>query len=214
MNRSTLYENYDYTNEEFIDERLKCPICTNPLIEPVKTKCQPKEHAFCYRCIKDWLRRSSSCPKCRQNLKKEDLLPITEGILLDMLNELQVQCLICKTKRIERGNYVEHFNKHCNKPTISCTSADIECPWSGTQKGLGEHLKICPYTALRPMISQILNYKKQLQQTITQQQILIDQLKEENKLFKDQTQTQRRPLPPLPNGKSSQEPKRNRESNI
>jgi hypothetical protein len=211
----TISDRYEYINEESISERLKCTICSNPFIDPVKTKCIPKEHTFCHHCIKEWLQRNSSCPSCRQNMKIQDLTPITEGILLDMLNELPVHCSICKKPGLERGNFDEHVNKQCAKQNILCSSADIKCPWTGSHQQLEEHLKTCPYTALRSMLIQIMADKKQIQEQINQQQVLIDKLQQENRQLKEQLEQQKRPMPKPPSGiRSSQEQKKSRESKL
>ncbi len=209
----TIRDRYEYINEESISDRLKCMICSNPFIDPVKTKCKPKEHTFCHHCIKEWLQRGSSCPSCRQNIKIQDLTPITEDILLDMLNELPVHCSVCKKPGLERGNFDEHVSEQCTKQNILCTSADIKCSWTGSRQQLEEHLKTCPYTALRPMIIQIMADNKQLKEQVNQQQTLIDKLQQENQQFKEQSEQQKRPMPKPPSGiQSSQQQKKSRES--
>lgn len=201
MHQMGINNKYDYINEDSISEYLKCAICSNPFIDPVKTKCKSKEHTFCHYCIKDWLQRNSLCPICRKSLKNQDLKPFTEGILLDMLNELLVQCLICKRSGLERGNFNEHINRHCMKEKISCSSVDIKCPWFGTQIQLEEHLKTCPYTILRPMLTQIMADKQQLKQQLNQQKILNTKLKQENQQLKEQMTRQNRPMSKPPNGR-------------
>lgn len=195
MNRVTISDKYEYINEESISERLKCTICCNPFIDPVKTKCKPKEHTFCHHCITGWLQRNSSCPSCRQNLKIQELIPITEGILPDMLNELRVKCLACKKTGLERGDLDEHLNKHCIKQNILCSSADIKCPWTGSQRELEEHLKTCPYTILRPMLIQIIDDKIQLQKQLNQQQMINEKLQKENQQLREQLEQPKRPMP-------------------
>ncbi|CAF4160913.1 unnamed protein product, partial [Rotaria sp. Silwood2] len=63
------------------------------------------------------------------------------------------------------------------KRKILCSSADIECPWTGLYEEYQEHLKTCPYTALRAMLSQIIANNKQLTEQVNQQQIQIDTAK-------------------------------------
>jgi hypothetical protein len=131
-----------------------------------------------------------------------------------MLNELPVQCLACKEIGLERGNLDEHLNKHCNKQNISCSSSDIECPWTGSQEELVDHLKTCPYTILRPMIVQMISDKRQLEEENNQQQMTIDKLQKENFLLKEQLEQQKRPMPKrLPSGnRFSREPNKLRQS--
>jgi hypothetical protein len=186
MNRMAINDRYEYINEEFISERLKCTICSNPSIEPVKTKCKPREHTFCRYCIEQWLQHDSTCPSCRQTLKIQYLTPITEGILLGMLNELSVQCLFCKKTGLERGDFDEHLKKVCVERNILCSSADIKCPWNGSPQLLEEHLQTCSYTALRTMLTQMMTDNKQLNEQVNQQKTLIDKLQTENRQFKEQ----------------------------
>ncbi|CAF3691822.1 unnamed protein product [Rotaria sp. Silwood1] len=190
MNRTTISNKYEYVNEDSVNEYLKCKICSNPFIDPVKTKCKPKEHAFCRHCIRDWLQRDLSCPTCRQNVKNQDLTPIAEGILLDVLNRLPVKCLLCKKTGIERVDFNEHMDKKCTKRKSKCSSADIECPWTGPYDELEKHLITCPYTALNDMLTQIITNNRQLTEQVNQQQIQIGKLQKENQEMKEQLQQQ------------------------
>jgi hypothetical protein len=191
-------DQYEYVNEESISKILQCTICKSPLIDPVKTKCKPREHTFCQHCINDWLPHNSSGPSCRQNINIQDLTPITDVILLDMLNELPVRCLVCKKTGIERGNFDVHISKQCGKQNVVCYSADIKCPWTGSHKQLEEHLTTCPYTALRPMLTQIMSDERQLKEQVKEQQSLIDRLQKENQKFKEQLGQSKRPMPVPP----------------
>jgi hypothetical protein len=87
---------------------------------------------------------------------------------------------------IERGNFDVHITKQCAKQNAACYSADIKCPWTGSHKQLEEHLKTCPYTALRPMLTQIMSEERQLKEQVNEQQSLIDRLQKENRKFKEQ----------------------------
>ncbi|CAF1392977.1 unnamed protein product [Rotaria sordida] len=199
MNHMTINDKYDYINEDSISECLKCKICSNPFIDPVKTKCKPKEHVFCSHCIKEWLQRDLSCPSCRQNVKIRDLTPITERIFVDVLNELPVKCLLCKQKGLERGDFDEHASETCIKRTSLCSSADIQCPWTGPYEELDKHLKTCPYTALRTMLIQIMANNRELTKQVNQQQIYIDRLQKENQEMKEQLPRQKVQTSNLPN---------------
>ena len=63
------------------DEHLTCPICLELLHTPVMLPCC--QQTFCKRCLKQALRRSSSCPLCRASTRIEDALPnrSVEGLL-------------------------------------------------------------------------------------------------------------------------------------
>jgi hypothetical protein len=148
-------DDYDYINEESIHERLKCTICCRPFVNPVSTKCKDRKHTFCRQCIEEWIKRDPSCPMCRQQLNNEDLTPFNDGFLIDMLNELKIRCKLCQQSEIERGNFTDHISKACFKVNISCPSADIKCPWTGSRDQLNQHLNTCIFNPLRPLITEL-----------------------------------------------------------
>ena len=52
-----------------------CPVCINPLLNPVTTSCG---HTFDYLCLKKWLDKKSDCPGCRASLlasKNPEIFP-------------------------------------------------------------------------------------------------------------------------------------------
>jgi hypothetical protein len=163
-------DDYDYINEESIDKHLQCSICTRPFLHPTLTKCKPNRHTFCYHCIEEWIEHNPSCPICRQQLNSQDLTLITDGPLIGILNELKIRCKFCQQSGIQRGNFADHINKTCPKVNISCSSADIKCPWTGSRDQLNQHLSTCMFNPLRPLITQ-------LQKQINNQQTEIEQLK-------------------------------------
>lgn len=56
-----------------VDEELICPICSGVLQEPVHTpQC---EHAFCKKCINNWLTQSTTCPIDRSPITPEQVHP-------------------------------------------------------------------------------------------------------------------------------------------
>lgn len=72
-----------------IDEELKCPICCGVLEDPMQG--MDCEHAFCRKCIQQWMRNSETCPVDRQSLKPNQLQPIPR-IVRNLLNHLQIKC--------------------------------------------------------------------------------------------------------------------------
>jgi hypothetical protein len=78
---------YEYMNEESINELLKCPVCFKPFVDPVSIRCRTKPHTFCRHCIEERTRDNSSCPKCHEKLHIEELTPVTDGIIIDMLKK-------------------------------------------------------------------------------------------------------------------------------
>lgn len=81
------YDLERFTGE--IDEELKCPICCGVLEEPLQGgRC---EHAYCRKCIVEWMKTSESCPVDRQGLRVAQLQPIPR-IVRNLLNHLHIRC--------------------------------------------------------------------------------------------------------------------------
>ncbi|CAF3013467.1 unnamed protein product [Rotaria sp. Silwood2] len=129
-------------NEISIDNYLKCPICTDPFLDPVSTPC---EHTFCRQCILTWLELSkTSCPSCRETLSKKDLTSISVIFIHGMLNEIQVKCTLCGAINLQRGNFQNHINNLCPKADVSCsTNSDTSCSWIGSRDQLEIHQSEC-----------------------------------------------------------------------
>ncbi|CAF4279856.1 unnamed protein product [Rotaria socialis] len=159
---------YEYLNETSIDELLICHICRSPLVDPISSPCQ---HTACCQCIKRWLKNTSSCPVCRKSLVENDLKPVTERILLQMLNRLKVKCTECGQTDLERGNFNDHIEKACTNSTVECPSAAIKCPWRGQRDQLNDHLATCVFEPIRPMFSELINENQQLKEQVQQLQM-------------------------------------------
>lgn len=162
-------DNYEYLNESSIDDLLKCDVCMMPLIDPISTTCQ---HKLCHQCISRWLKRSPSCPVCRKEpLQEKDLKPITERLIIQMLNQLKVKCKQCGQAGMERGNFNDHIEKTCPKTTIVCPAAEFKCSWKGQREQLNDHLATCIFESIPPAIKEVLIENRQLKQQIQQLQI-------------------------------------------
>jgi len=147
--------NYEYMNRDYISEHLKCPICKNPLVDPVSTNCQPKKHVFCRLCISDSVARNQSCPTCHQQLEKTNLAAIDDSYLIDALDELRIKCIVCNETGIKRINFDDHRNDVCPKAIVSCPAKDMRCTWVGQRDQLDNHLTRCIFTVLRPLFDQL-----------------------------------------------------------
>lgn len=98
--------NYIYVNEDQISRSLICPICLDPLLEPrTHVLC---ENSFCNQCIT----KLNHCPFCRTSLIDSHDLKITNHHLLNLLNEIPVQCNICK-QILSRGDFDSHIASNC-----------------------------------------------------------------------------------------------------
>ncbi|UJR15627.1 hypothetical protein I4U23_002563 [Adineta vaga] len=98
--------NYTYVNEHSISTSLICPICLDILQDPhTHISC---DSAFCRSCL---LKLAEPiCPICRWHwndtihIDYNIYLPKTNRLIRNMLDELQVECIDCKTIH-QRGQF-------------------------------------------------------------------------------------------------------------
>jgi hypothetical protein len=185
----TTSPNFEYMDKASIDKDLNCEYCTNPLVEPVSTPCK---HTFCRACIENKIKKTGGAcakPKCKnKSIGLEDLTPVTERIVLNMLDRLLVKCTSCGTSNIQRGSFEKHATKICLKAVVPCTAADIKCPWKGSSDQLKQHLILCPYEQIRPILIEIIQDNRQLKEKLQQMseqclknhQLCIKELQETN----------------------------------
>ncbi len=91
-----------------------------------------------------------------------------------------VKCLSCDQMGLEQGTFKEHITNTCPKITIFCPSSDIKCSWTGLRDELDNHLSICIFNSLRPLITQLRYDNQQLIDQVNQQQTQIEELRSEN----------------------------------
>lgn len=170
---------YCYIDEEKISTFLKCPICSKPFVNPVTIN--NKTHA-CRSCI--------SPDQADQNI-----VPITERILLGLLNDLRVKCEKCEETNIRRVDLEQHMNATCSERIVSCESADLNCSWTGSCEELDVHLQSCTFQLLRPIFTKILDDIKQVKEQRIENKICpegkqpelrYDELKQEMDKLKEQ----------------------------
>jgi hypothetical protein len=138
---------YEYENEESIDNNLKCAICNDPFLVPVATSCH---HSFCRQCLDKWFAISgTTCPTCRKTISRLDSHPITLLSFLSMLDQLFVKCKLCEQSKIQRGNFGDHIDKICPKVIVECSATGIDCPWTGLREELQTHLSTCTFESSR-----------------------------------------------------------------
>jgi len=161
--------NYEYMDKASIDKDLNCEYCSNPLVDPTSTPCK---HTFCRTCIETKIKKSNGAcakSKCKnKSITLEDLTPVTERIVLNMLDRLLVKCTSCGTTNIQRGAFEKHVNKLCPKATVSCTAADLKCSWVGSSDQLKQHVLVCAYEQIRPILIEIAQENRQLKEQIQQ----------------------------------------------
>jgi predicted RNase H-like nuclease (RuvC/YqgF family) len=143
-------------DESSIDLLLKCKICAKPFIDPVITRDGKR---FCRICISEKSRLQNTFEDNQVSSFVEDLIPIRERLLLEMLDNLLVKCPKCPKLNIRRIDSEEHQNHECPKRIIPCKATDLKCPWVGAYEELDNHMKTCIFQLLRPILSQTLQYQ-------------------------------------------------------
>ncbi|KEH40845.1 zinc finger, C3HC4 type (RING finger) protein [Medicago truncatula] len=54
-------------------EEPRCPICMDPFVEEMTTRCG---HIFCKNCIKNVIRIQGKCPTCRKKVTSRQLIKV------------------------------------------------------------------------------------------------------------------------------------------
>lgn len=174
--------NYEYMNESLIDASLKCAICSDPLINPYSTPC---DHTFCLTCITQWIEVNDRCPVCgKKSITIQGLQPKNPS-LSDILDQLHLQCRICRQSNILRGNFNEHISQYCSKILVNCSAADLKCPWQGPRDEFENHLQQCHYEIMRPLLGNLLDTVKTLSDKMQQNEDHIRNLEMKNTRLKD-----------------------------
>ena len=157
---------YEYINEGLIDDDLKCSICHHPLVSPMSTDICG--HTFCRQCIELWLQEHQTCPTCRRRVLLSNFSPVSTRVVLNLLNRISVQCVLCRKTNIERGNFSSH-QKQCENRTVPCSFADLSCSWNGKEGERTEHEHLCPYRLVRPLVNELRSQNRILQSTVQKQ---------------------------------------------
>jgi hypothetical protein len=127
-------------------QTLSCPICTYPAM-PIVVRL-PCGHIFCKVHILEWLKTNATCPMCKTEFEKKDILE--DKIIEEIINTLKVSCpqkeLGCDWLG-ERGKLLNHLKNSCQYMTYKCIYP--KCNYVGLTKDKEEHEKNCewkPYT--------------------------------------------------------------------
>ncbi|KHN98332.1 TRAF-type zinc finger protein [Metarhizium album ARSEF 1941] len=114
-----------------IDPNLLCPICHDPLVDPVTTPC---DHTFCYRCLRRSIASSPSGTACPID---RELLLWVDCFSAARLVRTQLSCLTVKCPNQGRGceSQVrrENVEKHA---TAECRFREYSCPDTTCDKKL------------------------------------------------------------------------------
>eukprot|EP01041_Mallomonas_annulata_P009978 gene9978-20748_t len=118
-----------YPTQLFIDNKvadnhdLICSICMDVLNDP--TQCNAG-HLFCRTCILEYLKKSASCPTCREVLTDKSLS--VNRFVKNLVSTIPIRC---STSILEANNAIES-----------------KCQWNGTLETLEEHLNICEFVEI------------------------------------------------------------------
>lgn len=157
-----LANNFTYVNEEKISRSLICPICLDPLIDPqTHVLC---ENSFCNRCI----RKLRQCPCCRASILNPHDLKLTSHVLRNILDELEVQCNVCK-KILNRGNYSAHIRNNCleqspinseeEETIMNLSTENLTNKYSMDQQQIDKHLSNL-YRRIHTLENELFELKK------------------------------------------------------
>ena len=119
----------NYVNS--VDSNLICPICHDPMVDPVATPC---DHIFCYRCLRRSLTTSPSgmaCPIDREALQWSECSSAAR-LIRTQLNGLMVKC-----PNFERG-CTSQLRREAIEPhaTTECRFREYVCPGKNCDKKL------------------------------------------------------------------------------
>lgn len=170
MSRLSLVRNnpFSYMDEARVENLLKCSWCHFPFIEPMSNGV---DKTFCRKCLADYARHLGS----NRTVETDQILnrirsykPVTEPLILAMLDRIPVRCLKCAEIDIPRGQLKQHDEHVCLKANVLCTAADIKCQWVGPRENLTEHQSTCQFEPLRPIFEHLFTEQAELRLRIQQ----------------------------------------------
>ncbi|CAF2045134.1 unnamed protein product [Rotaria magnacalcarata] len=177
--------NFEYMNEASINALLKCRLCSKPFLDPIITRDGDR---FCRKCITQKASADHPTGYNRQSSFIEDLVPMKEKILLDMLDNLPVKCIQCQKINTRAVHLQQHLQNECPKRIVLCIASDLKCPWSAPYDEFDSHVQKCTFHLLRPILMESLQFQKQFEQykqSYDQQQQEIEQLREKVKSYEN-----------------------------
>ena len=116
---------YEYVNTEEIEKKCLCQICEKPLVQPVVIRTGER---YCGKCAND---------------EGRECLPLTDSLIIQILEKLPVRCVLCNEKNIERNDFEKHMIDQCPKAIVECPGSVNHCPWIGLREELSIHLSEC-----------------------------------------------------------------------
>eukprot|EP00128_Syssomonas_multiformis_P002161 Colp12_sorted_trinity150504_noHs@20099 len=98
-----------YVCPQSISSQLMCPICLDPLLDPVM--CRSCRHTFCRSDVESLLETENvvkQCPMCRDQWQSTADLLSTPRLLHDVLDDLLVYCECSPSRSIRRNEWPQH----------------------------------------------------------------------------------------------------------
>lgn len=158
ISESTAMSSYDYVFLAEVPDEYTCPICSNPMKEPVQTKCG---HRFCRLCLEKSMERMQECPIDRGDLDADtptDIFPdkASERKILDFevkcpneidgcqwtgeLRNVEAHEASCDFVKVKCGNVncsaivlrwdlQHHKSELCPRRTVSCIYCGAVYVW-------------------------------------------------------------------------------------
>eukprot|EP00826_Nyctotherus_ovalis_P058919 TRINITY_DN8148_c0_g1_i1.p1 TRINITY_DN8148_c0_g1~~TRINITY_DN8148_c0_g1_i1.p1 ORF type:complete len:415 (-),score=89.94 TRINITY_DN8148_c0_g1_i1:36-1280(-) len=124
-----------FVSHEYLNQ-LTCSIGLGIFNEPMELPCQ---HTFCKSCIKGWLKKDSSCPKCRNTVSKDSLK--VHRVFASMIDNSVIACNNegCKWA----GPFATlqlHIMTECPEQLCYCP---FGCTAQSKRSAIEEHVKSC-----------------------------------------------------------------------
>lgn len=125
---SCVFDMYSLTYVTESDPNLLCPICHDPLVDPVTTPC---DHTFCYRCLRRSIASSPSgtaCPIDRETLYWPDCFSAAR-LIRTQLNSLVVKCPNHNrgcSKEVRREVVQSHAMTECRFREFVCPGTNCD----------------------------------------------------------------------------------------
>merc|ERR1712042_35663 len=66
-------------------DRFECPVCKESIIEASSVNCG---HSFCAFCINHWMKKNTTCPLCRREIKQKTQCKLLDNIIDDIYDQL------------------------------------------------------------------------------------------------------------------------------
>lgn len=125
---ASIFDLYSLTYVSECDPNLLCPICHDPLVDPVTTPC---DHTFCYRCLRRSIESSPAgtvCPIDRDTLSWSDCFSAAR-LIRTQLCSMIVQCPYRNrgcNKDMKRDLVESHALNDCRFKDYICPDANCD----------------------------------------------------------------------------------------